>query len=63
MMIPMALFWGLVLWGVFALVQRSSRPGESSSASGESALELLKKRYARGEVSREEYEQKRRDIE
>jgi len=29
---------------------------------GESAREILDKRYARGEIGKEEYEQKRRDI-
>jgi len=62
MMIPMVLFWGLIIWGTVALVQRASTPSGSSVA-GESALELLKRRYARGEIGREEYEQKRRDIE
>jgi len=28
-----------------------------------SALEILRERYARGEINREEYEQKRRDLE
>ena len=30
---------------------------------GQTPLELLKARYARGEISREEYEQMRRDLE
>jgi putative membrane protein len=31
--------------------------------SSETPLEILKARYARGEISREEYEQMRRDLE
>jgi putative membrane protein len=29
----------------------------------ETALEVLKKRYAKGEIGREEFEQKKRDLE
>ena len=52
---------GLIVWAVVAAV----RPGESSgsdSATASSALEVLKKRYARGEINKEEYEEKKRDL-
>jgi putative membrane protein len=42
------------VWG-----QRTS----STTAHGESALDLLKKRYARGEISKEEFERIKREIE
>jgi putative membrane protein len=58
----MVLFWGLIIWGVITLIYRTSRPA-TPSVTGESALDLLKKRYAQGEVSRDEFEQKKRDIE
>ena len=64
MMIPMVLIWGLIIWGVVALVQRGvSTGGGGSYPVAESALELLKKRYARDEISKQEYQEKRRDIE
>jgi putative membrane protein len=52
----MILFWGaitaLVVWGVRALAGRSGRPvGE------ESTLEIAQRRYARGEITREEFEE------
>lgn len=63
MPIFMILFWGLVIWALVALVRGvagpSSAPGLSPPTS---ALELLKKRYARGEISKEEYEEKKRDL-
>jgi len=60
----MIAFWGLVIWAVVALVQGVSlprSPGVSPSQEG-SALEILKRRYARGEISKEEYEDKKRDL-
>ena len=59
-MIHMILFWVLVILGIAALVRwlRSS-PG---SESGGRALEILKERYARGELTREQYEQMKRDL-
>ena len=51
---------GLAIAGVVALVRyytRQDRKGE-----GDSALELLQKRYAQGEIGKEEFEEKRRDL-
>jgi putative membrane protein len=36
--------------------------GHRSRHRGESAREILDKRYARGEIGKEEYEEKKRDI-
>ncbi len=64
MPIFMIIFWGLVIWGIVALVRGLSQSGGSDSASGrsDSALEVLKRRYARGEIDKEEYEEKKKDL-
>lgn len=49
----------IVLWVKSWLEQ--GRPG-SASREPESALEILKKRYARGEINKQEFEEKRRDL-
>ena len=58
----MILFWIAVIAGVVVLVKlvldQSSR-----SARDKSPLQILQERYARGEINREEYEQKRRELE
>lgn len=65
----MPLFWivflGLIIWAVVALVRGLSPSGGANSVSSlpDSALEILKKRYARGEINKEEYEAKRKDLE
>lgn len=59
----MWLFWILVIIGVVWLVKLMMGGGEGDSPPPRSALEILKERYARGEIDREEFEQKRRDLE
>ena len=51
-------FWGLIIWGVVSLT--SSRKVVGPEAPG--ALDIVKGRYARGEISREEFEQLRKDL-
>ena len=52
-------FWGAIIYVVVALIRR---PGRTTPAGGEEPAEILKRRYARGELSREEYERMRRDL-
>lgn len=51
-------FWGAVVYLIVALVRGSGR----SSTPEEDAVAILKRRYARGEIGREEYERMRRDL-
>ncbi len=64
MPIFMILFWGLIIWAVVALVSGLARQDGSKSAGGrgDSALEILKERYARGEINKKEYEEKKKDL-
>ncbi len=59
------IFWGLVIWGIVALVRglSGSRGSDSGSSRPDSALEVLKRRYARGEIDKREYEEKKKDLE
>ncbi len=61
--IVMVIFWGLVIWGIVVL---SRGTGLScctrSSNQTDSVLEVLKKRYARGEINKAEYEEKKKDL-
>lgn len=58
----MVLFWALVIVGIVALVRGISGRSGAGEASPPTALEILEGRYARGEIDRDEYEQKRRDL-
>lgn len=58
----MLLFWVLVIGGVVLLVAALVRQAPASDTGGSRALEILRERYARGELTREQYEQMRRDL-
>jgi putative membrane protein len=64
MFIGMLLFWGLIIGGIVWLVTSISRQGQPAGVPGGAnrALEILKERYARGEITREQYEQMRHDL-
>ena len=58
------LFWGLIIVGSVLAVRwlwERGRPATGGQARG-SALEILRDRYARGEIAREEFEAKRQDL-
>lgn len=60
-MIGMVLFWVLIIVGLIALVRWLS--GSSSTpAATKTAMDLLSERYARGEIDRREFEEKKRDL-
>lgn len=51
----MVLFWGLVIAVTVAVVVSFTRKSGGSEKAGESAMEILKKRYAKGEITKEQY--------
>jgi len=58
------IFWILAILGVGVMWQwltRGDRTGESQSVQ-KTPLMILQERYARGEIQRDEYEEKKRDL-
>jgi len=53
---------GLIVWAVIALVKSINGVGGQGLVKQASALEILKERYARGEINKEEFEDKRKDL-
>jgi len=65
--IGMILFWGVLIILVVLLVRGVAGGWPSRSASwprqtGSSALDILKERYAKGEISKEEYEERKKTL-
>ncbi|HAU99085.1 MAG: hypothetical protein UX85_C0009G0011 [Candidatus Beckwithbacteria bacterium GW2011_GWB1_47_15] len=58
--IPMLLFWVLLFLGAVALIRYLGRSGQQQD--NNTPLEILKERYARGEIDKKEYEDKKKDL-
>jgi putative membrane protein len=56
------LFWVVVAWAVATIVSKLGPGPTNRSVQSETPLDIAKRRYASGEISREEYEQLRRDL-
>lgn len=64
----MLIFWALVIWAIVAFIRwtlgagrgedipRSAQPREKAP------LEILQERYAKGEITKKEYDQKKTDL-
>jgi putative membrane protein len=63
--IIMVAFWIAVIVGIVFLIKWlviSTTTRGPVAKSEDSALEILKKRYARGEIDKEEFEEKKKDL-
>ena len=65
----MIVFWGFIIWVIVALVRGGLRNGHSCGhdhddmrGKDKSPLEILKERYAKGEMDKKEFEEKKKDL-
>jgi putative membrane protein len=64
-------YGGMFMWIIFLIVigllvyffVQNQKTKVQTSAQGESHLDILKKRYAKGEITKEDYDRMKRDLE
>jgi putative membrane protein len=60
MLVILVVIIGLAVWGVVALTKRSAPVSRTMGEEG--ALDIAKKRYARGEITKEQFDQIKTDL-
>ena len=58
----MWILW-LVLIVIIVYIMKDFIPGNTKKTSGDDALEILRQRFARGEIDEQEYEQRKKELE
>ena len=61
------LILALIVWAIYQMTQTSSSKNpfganQQASSGGSNALEILKQRYARGEISQDEFRKKKQEL-
>ena len=60
MMLMMLVLWGVVIAGIVLGIRWLARQGREERP--DRAFDILRERYARGEINKEEFEARRRDL-
>ena len=60
LMMMMLVFWSVVITGIVLAIRWLARQGERPRSDG--ALDILRERYARGDINKDEFEGKQRDL-
>jgi putative membrane protein len=67
MMLIMLIFWAFivvaVIYGISVLVRSGTDDRSRRDGGQDKSLDILRERYARGEISKEEFDQMRRNLE
>ena len=53
----MLLFWGIIIWLIITLINKSQ-----SNKNEQDSLTILKKRYASGEITKKQFEERKKDL-
>lgn len=61
-MIFMFIFWGLIIWGIVVFIKWLANHSSKTQEKEKSVLDILKERYAKGEINKEEFEEKKKDL-
>ena len=56
------IFWALVIYAIFRLISNLTNRAAVTAGKEETPLEILKRRYAAGEINEDEFDRKKKDL-
>ena len=56
------LFWAAVIIGIVFLVRWMINQGKQNTKGEDAAMKILRERYAKGEIAKEEFEARKKDL-
>lgn len=62
-MIAGIVLWALVIYGIYYLISHLVKRSSENVRREETPLEILKRRYAKGEIDAEEFAKRKKDLE
>jgi putative membrane protein len=56
------ILWGLIIWAVVTVVSKLGGGQSSEESREDTPFDIAKRRYARGEITKDQFDQMRRDL-
>jgi len=57
----MIVFWAAIIFFIVWIV-KEARKGDTEKTNSRSALDILRERYAKGEIDKKEFEERKKDL-
>jgi len=59
--VMMIVFWAAIIFFIVWIV-KEARKGDTEKTNSRSALDILRERYAKGEIDKKEFEERKKDL-